>query len=202
MIEGLGSLSMSPLEDLLRRIRAGDQAAAAEFFRTYEPHVRRVVRARMRIDRLRRVSDSSDLCQAVLASFLIRAAVGGYVLAGSGALKALLARVAGNKVADLARKPEFQREIFPLAGPGERGIDPIALEAGPSSQLAFTELLEKAKSRLTESEQRIAELRQQGRRWAEIGAELGETADAVRKRLDRALKRITEELGLPELSDE
>jgi RNA polymerase sigma-70 factor (ECF subfamily) len=193
---------MSHLEELLQRLRAGDEAAAAEFFRTYEPHVRRVVRARMRIDRLRRVSDSSDLCQAVLASFLIRAAVGRYEIAGSGALKALLARVASNKVAELARRPEFQRSVYPIAGPDEEGVDPVAREAGPASQIAFNELFQRASELLTASERRIAELRQLGRGWTEIGAELGETADAVRKRLDRALKRIVQELGLPELSDE
>jgi DNA-directed RNA polymerase specialized sigma24 family protein len=99
---------MSRLRELVRRIREGDEEAAAEFFRTYEPHVRRVIRARLRIGGMRRVSDSSDLCQVVLASFLVGSAVGRYDVADTEAMKKLLARIAANRVIDLARKPEFQ----------------------------------------------------------------------------------------------
>ena len=64
---------MRRFQVLLDEIRAGDETAAEEFVRTYEPYVRQVVRARLRVMRLRHVADSSDFCQAVMASFLIRA---------------------------------------------------------------------------------------------------------------------------------
>ena len=65
-------ISMSRFQEILEQIRAGDATAAEEFVRTYEPYVRQVVRARLRVVRLRRIADSSDFCQAVMASFLIR----------------------------------------------------------------------------------------------------------------------------------
>jgi RNA polymerase sigma factor (sigma-70 family) len=193
---------MSRLQELLQRVRAGDEAAATEFFRTYEPHVRRVVRARMRVARLRRVSDSSDLCQVVLASFLVRAAVGQYEISDSDEMRKLLARIATNKVADVARKPEFRKPVQPLAGAGVEGVEPVAPGSGPASHLAWSELMQKAHELLTDSERRIADLRKQGRSWNEIAKELGQNPDAVRKQLDRTMRRICEELSLPELSDE
>ena len=66
--------------DFLRRVRAGDEQAAAELVRRYESAVRVEVRMRLADSRLRRVLDSMDLCQSVLASFFIRAAAGQYDL--------------------------------------------------------------------------------------------------------------------------
>jgi len=64
------------IADLIARVRAGDQAAAAELVRDYEPHVRRAVRIQLRDPRLRSVFDSADICQSVMASFFARLALG------------------------------------------------------------------------------------------------------------------------------
>lgn len=69
-----------PFAEFLRRIRAGDEHAAAELVRRYEPAIRLEVRLRLGDPRLRRVLDSMDICQSVLASFFVRAAVGQYDL--------------------------------------------------------------------------------------------------------------------------
>src|SRR5262249_31237363 len=50
----------------LRRVRAGERAAAAELVRRYEPQIRLEVRLRLRDRRLRRLFDSTDICQSVL----------------------------------------------------------------------------------------------------------------------------------------
>ena len=70
----------SPFQDLIRRVRAGDEVAAAELVRRYERHIRRVVRVRLVDPRLKRLVDSMDICQSVLASFFVRAALGQYSL--------------------------------------------------------------------------------------------------------------------------
>ena len=56
--------------ELMVRVRAGDDAAALEIVRQYEPLIRREVRLRLEDPRLRRALDSMDVCQSVLASFL------------------------------------------------------------------------------------------------------------------------------------
>ena len=193
---------MSRFEALLQRVRAGEEEAAAEFVRIYEPHVRRVVRARMRIARLRRVADSSDFCQAVMGSFLVRAAMGQYAVADSDQMRYLLGRIARNKVADLVRRPEYRVGAVPVAALGVPGVEPIAVGAGPASRLAWNELLEAVRDRLSAGERQVSELRAQGLAWAEVADRLGEKPDAVRNRLNRALKRIASELGLEELEDD
>jgi RNA polymerase sigma factor (sigma-70 family) len=193
---------MRQLHLLLDQIRAGDGDAAEEFVRTYEPYVRQVVRARLRVLRLRRVADSSDFCQAVMASFLIRATVGEYDVAGSIELKRLLGRMAINKVVDLARKPEFRRPVLTVSSPGVKGVEPIAPGPGPASQLAWTDLLQAVRARLTDSERSVSELRTEGLSWNDVAERLGEKADAVRNRLNRALKRIVRELGLEDINDD
>jgi RNA polymerase sigma factor (sigma-70 family) len=193
---------MSRLRELLGRIRAGDEAAVAEFIRIYEPHVRRVVRARLRLPGMRRVSDSSDLCQVVMASFLVGSAVGRYDVADTDGMKKLLARIAANRVIDLARKPEFRKPVVPVGGDGAGEVEVVAGGPGPASQVALHELIQKADRLLSESERPIAELRKEGLSWEEIGQRLGKSADAVRKSLDRAARRILLALGMEGSDDD
>jgi RNA polymerase sigma factor (sigma-70 family) len=193
---------MRPFQATLEKIRAGDAAAAEEFVRTYEPYVRQVVRARLRVARLRRLADSSDFCQAVMASFLIRLTVGEYDVAGSVELKRLLGRMAVNKVVDVARKPEFQHSVRAVSAPGVNGVEPIAREPGPATQLLWKDMIEAVRARLAENERSISELRVSGLSWNEVADRLGEKPDAVRNRLNRAVKRIVHELGLEEDDDD
>ena len=59
---------------LLARVRARDPEAAAELVRRYEPELRRKVRFWLRLHApgLRRLLDSADVCQSVLAGLFVR----------------------------------------------------------------------------------------------------------------------------------
>src|SRR6476469_3927983 len=87
--------------DFIRRIRQGDERAAEELIRRYEPEIRLEIRTllRLRDPRLRRVFDSMDICQSVLASFFVRAAAGQYELDRPEQLVRLLVAIARTKVA-------------------------------------------------------------------------------------------------------
>ena len=84
--------------DLIRRVRARDQGAAAELMRVYEPAIRRAVRVRLVDERMRRVFDSADICQEVLVSFFARAALDQYELETPEQLLKLLTTMARNKL--------------------------------------------------------------------------------------------------------
>ncbi len=56
-------------DDLVRRIRSGDEQAAEEIVRLYEPLVRRELRIRMTDRRLSKLFDSVDICQSIWSSF-------------------------------------------------------------------------------------------------------------------------------------
>ncbi|MHC5539816.1 RNA polymerase sigma factor, partial [Singulisphaera rosea] len=89
-------------QDLIGRVRAGEDTAAAELVRRFEPMVRRAARVRLADPRLGRVLDSMDICQSVMASFFVRAAMGQYELDTPDQLMRLLATMAKNKLANQA----------------------------------------------------------------------------------------------------
>jgi RNA polymerase sigma-70 factor (ECF subfamily) len=57
----------SAFHDLIRRVRAGDERAAQEIVRLYEPAIRREARVRLVDSRLRRLFDSMRVPQPVVA---------------------------------------------------------------------------------------------------------------------------------------
>jgi hypothetical protein len=77
-----------------------------------------------------------------------------------------------------------------------------ASDPNPSQLIADRELLETFRQRLSAEERRLANLRAQGRDWAEIAAALGATAQGRRKQQARAVDRVAKELGWDEGSYE
>jgi hypothetical protein len=69
-------------------------------------------------------------------------------------------------------------------------------EASPSRQVAGRELLLECRKRLSDEERELADLRAQGREWADIARERGGSPEALRKRLGRGLDRVAQQLGL------
>jgi RNA polymerase sigma factor (sigma-70 family) len=184
-------------EELMQRVRAGDDAAATLLVRRYETAIRRTVRFRLVDARLRRLCDSMDICQSILASFFFRAASGQYELDTPEQLLKLLAAMARNKVADEADKQRAARRDQRRTVPVQDDHD-VAAGATPSRLVAARELLQEAHRRLTPDERQLVELRGQGLDWAAIGAQLGGSPEALRKKLARAVDRVAGELGLDE----
>jgi RNA polymerase sigma-70 factor (ECF subfamily) len=186
--------------DFMRRIRAGDEQAAAELVRRYEPLIRRKIRINLEGQRLGRLLDSMDVCQSVLASFFVRAAAGQFDLENPQQLIKLLVTMARNKLATAATRQQRQRRDNRRVEPG--GGDELAQVAtpgaSPSRIVAGKDLLERVRRSLDPEERQIADLRGQGYAWAEVAAQMGGTAEARRKQLTRALERVTAELGLDE----
>ncbi len=184
--------------DLICRVRTGDHTAAAELVTRYMPAVRRVVRLKLRDSRARRVLDSMDVCQDVLASFFIRASSGQYDLDCPAKLVRLLVVMARNKLVSAGRVPFVARRERPGPSVDALFAGLATPEPSPSGQLAWKDLLHEVRKRLTDDERRLADRRAERCDWAEIAAEVGGTPDAVRKRLARALDRVSNQLGLEE----
>lgn len=167
--------------------------------RKYEDAIRRVVRIHLRDARMRRVLDSTDICQSVLASFFVRTALGEYELDTPDQLLGLLATIARNKLANQADRLTAQRrDIRRETSDGEQHEVVPARASDPSDQVAAKEILEKVRDRLREDERYLAEQRALGREWKDIAQELGSTDVALRKKLTRGLDRVMKELGLDE----
>jgi RNA polymerase sigma-70 factor (ECF subfamily) len=199
--------SPETFQALIARVRAGEEQAAAELVRRYEPAIRRAARVRLHDTRLNRLLDSMDICQSVMASFFVRAALGQFKLETPDQLLKLLATMARNKLAGQvqvhgAARRDFRR-VVANQGDGESredaGAERIAGHGPtPSRELAARELLEEALRRLSPEERRILDCREQGGEWSQIAAELRSSPEAIRKRLSRAVDRVAHELGLDE----
>ena len=190
----------SDFQDLIRRVRAGDQEAAFDLVRSYEPAIRRAVRIRLADTRLARAFDSMDICQSVMASFFLRTAMGQYELNGPEQLLKLLATMARHKLADQVDKERAEcrdNRRVEEGSPESRQL--LAAANSPSRQAAAQELLQEVQRRLSPEERQLVELRNQGVDWAAIAVKLGGSPEALRKRLARATDRVARELGLDEM---
>jgi RNA polymerase sigma factor (sigma-70 family) len=193
------STARDDYSEFIRRIRQGDERAAEELVRRYEPEIRLEVRGwlRLRNPALRRVFDSMDICQSVLASFFARAAVGDFDLDEPPQLIRLLVGMARNKVAEQARHHQRQRRDVRRVGDLDLQEGVLAGRQETPSRLASgRELLQKLRESLSEEERQIADLRGKGFDWAAIAVELGGTAEGRRKQLARAVGRVEGALGL------
>jgi RNA polymerase sigma-70 factor (ECF subfamily) len=188
--------------ELIERIRAGDDQAAAELVRRYEPTIRRVARVRLLDTRLQRVLDSMDICQSVFASFFVRAALGEYELEEPAQLLNLLVTMSKRKLVDRAREQGALRRDFHRLREGSlSNFSDIAAGVTPSQEVSAKELLQEFRKRLSPEEQGLADARAQGLDWNQIAADRGGTPEALRKRLVRGIARVGQELGLDGFQD-
>jgi DNA-directed RNA polymerase specialized sigma24 family protein len=184
---------------LMSRVQAGDPEAAVELLRQYEQEIRLEVRVRLRVQdgRVRRLLDSMDITQSVLASFFAGVTVGQFSPEHPQQLLGLLIAMARNKlltqVRDQRRQRRDVRRVQSLE-PADCQI-PAAGES-PSQVVAANELLGEFRKRLSDEEQLLSERRRDGQSWMAIADELGGTAEGRRKQLERAFSRVVRELNL------
>ncbi len=182
-----------PLDDsfqvLLGRVRTGDEDAAAQVVRRYEPALRRLIRMRLTDPHLTRLLDSVDVCQSVLANFFVRMAAGQFDLDTPEQLLKLLSVMARNRLLDhVARETAGRRDQRRTEG--EDALAGVAApQPSPSQVVAARDLLERVRASMSDEERFLADQRALGREWAEIALDTGDSAEALRKRLARAVDR-------------
>jgi RNA polymerase sigma-70 factor (ECF subfamily) len=186
---------VASFRDLFEQICRGDQQAAVELLHRYERDLRILARVRLTDPNLRRAIDSMDVCQSVFGVFFARAAAGLIELETPEQFLRLMATMIHNKVIDYARRfqsrrRDVRRQLDVNAGDMQlAGSDPTA-----SQVVSGRELLAKYEAQLTAEERQLAEMRKAGRKWEDIARELGSTPDSLRKRLSRAIERISRDM--------
>lgn len=192
----------SQFRTLMQRVRRRDEDAAQELVTRYESAIRRVVRIHLRDARVRRLLDSQDVCQSVLATFFLRTALGEYDLETPEQLIRLLTAITRNKLVNQVHHLNAQRRDIRRTAQfdGDEVCYPSSA-SDPSEQVSAREILEKVSERLAPEERYLAEQRAQGRTWGELAAEIGGTDVALRKKLTRALDRVLADLGLDRNGD-
>lgn len=186
--------------DLIRRVRAGDEHAARALVRDFEPLIRREVRLRLEDQELRRVLDTVDVSQSVLASFFLRTASGEFEFDRPDQLAAMLVKMTRNKVASAARKQYRMCRDTRRTQPHAGALDDLAsADPNPCESLAHEDLLASLRLRLSLEERRLADLRAHGCSWDDIARDLGGTPQSRRMQLTRGIERAGKELGIGEL---
>lgn len=183
--------------DLIRRVQAGDEQAATDLVRQYEPIIRMIVRRRLTDPRMRRLLDSLDICQSVLGTFFVGAAAGQFELSSPDDLLKLLATMARNKLISCARKQQAARRtpqgFEQAAGTNREAVDP---QPTPNQMASNKELFQEVLKRLSPEERRIQEMYAAGCSWPDIAKAIGGSPGALRMQFARALDRIKRQLGL------
>lgn len=185
--------------DWLQRIKGGDQQAAADLVRHFEPGLLRAIRVRLGHFRLSGVIDPRDVSQAVFGAFFHRAASAGLLIRSREHLGALLATMARNKTHDEARRHLAGRRDARLVRPvpHDQLSHIVSSDPTPSKVVASHELIEEMWRRFDDQERWLLEQRAKGRDWVAIAAECGGQADRLRKKLNRAMHRVLRELQIP-----
>ncbi len=184
----------------IERIRQGDEEAARELVGRFEKIIRCEIRVRLTDPALYRIFDSMDICQSVLTSFFVAAALGQYELDKPEDLVRLLVAMARKKLAFHSRKQRAQRRD--LRRTQHSGMETLlAVGDNPSNLVANREILAEFRRRLTEEERLLADLRAQGLGWETIADRHGGTSAGRRMQLTRAFKRVAKQLNLEECGD-
>jgi DNA-directed RNA polymerase specialized sigma24 family protein len=178
------------LPELINRVHAGDQEAASELVRVFEPHMLRIVRTQMReradYEVLRRDVSAADICQSVFMSLIVRLRQGRFELNSPEDLKKLLNAMTRLKIAAKARRRSVKwRDILGDDAP-QKAMDPCA---GPEKLVDDKDLYEVILKLFSLEELQILNGRLDGETWHQIAAAMGGTPDARRRQLERAIER-------------
>jgi RNA polymerase sigma-70 factor (ECF subfamily) len=183
---------------LIERVRRGDDDAATEIVRRYEPELRRFIGMRLTSPSVRRFVDSFDICQSVLARFFVHVTNEELDLSDPQKLKAMLLTIARNRVYDaVAWQHAGKRDARRLYAGGEEPLDGVPdADDTPSRILAAQEIVAAVYDAIAPEDRPLVEARMQGQDWAELAKTAGSTPEAVRKRVTRAIDRAAKDLGL------
>lgn len=175
---------------------AAREAAFEELMRLVMIYIRAGMGRRLRDHR-----ESADVCQSVAKSFVEDFEGGKLSFESEAQLAAYLQRVVQSKLADLARRDAAAKRgggarevrLDPPAGDGRGGWElgnARAPHVGASADLRRDEAYQYVLKGLTEEEQSIVRLRQQGLSWEQIARMVGGEAAALRQQFSRAQRRV------------
>ena len=172
-------MSVDSLQTLLDQLNRGDDKAAEQVFRAYEPYLRKVVR-RMLPDHLRPKFDSIDIVQSVWGDVFTVFREGGTSFAGVPQLRAFLVRATRNRFIDRVRQYQTAAN---REGSGAIELDelPARSQSRPSEAAIANELWEQLLQNCPAEYRPILRLRYAGASPREIAEQVGMHVGSVRR---------------------
>jgi RNA polymerase sigma factor (sigma-70 family) len=182
-------MSEEPLQALLERLCHGDDQAAEQVFRTYEPYLRKVVRRQLPA-RLRAKFDSLDIVQSVWADVLDGFRRAGWRFEDADHLRAFLVKATRHRFIDRYRQHQraLERERPLVEGEGDAG--PASPAPRPSEVARADDLWDKLLALCPPEHHDILRMKRQGLEAPEIAARTGLHEDSVRRLLRQLARRL------------
>jgi RNA polymerase sigma-70 factor (ECF subfamily) len=193
----MGDGSQDGFQDLMLRLRNGDQAAAGEVFNRFV--CRLVALARSQLDTwMRDRTDPEDVVQSVYKSFFTRFTAGQFDVASWESLWGLLALITVRKCANQAKHFQAGRRDFRREAAQGRVressplFDAVDRDPGPLEAAVLTETLECLLSSLDERGRLIVQLHLQGHEIPAISLQVERSQRTVRRALELARRQLEE----------
>ena len=177
---------------LIRLLSEGDEEAAAEVFRTYEPYLRMVVRQRLR-PKFRPKFDSVDIVQSVWVDMLDHFREGARRFDSPTHLKNFLVRATLNRFIDRLRSNRRAVEIERSIGSEAAASVPETHTPAPSEVEQAEELWTRMLELCPPAHRELLRLKRQGLPATEIGLRTGLNPGSVRRILAQLASRIAQE---------
>jgi RNA polymerase sigma-70 factor (ECF subfamily) len=180
-------MSEDRIEELLEKLCSGDDAAAEQVFRLYEPYLRTVVRRQL-TPALRARFDSIDVVQSVWADILSGFREAGWRFLNAQQLRAFLVQATRNRFIDRVRelRPALERE--------QRLMDHIkhlaSAEPRPSEETRASELWQQILDRCPPAHREILHLKREGKSLAQISEAVGLHPDSIRRVLRELARQV------------
>ncbi len=182
-------MTSNPLDSLLEKLSTGDDAAAEQVFRNYEPYLRMVVRRHLSPE-MRSKFDSIDVVQSVWVHLLKGFRDADRRFTDVNHLRAFLVQITRHRLIDRLRRirHSLEREQ-PLDGAGLEELLP-AENPQPADIVQADELWEQLLELCPPAHQEILRLKREGALTGEVAARTGLNEGSVRRILSTLAKRL------------
>jgi RNA polymerase sigma-70 factor (ECF subfamily) len=185
-------MSGDPLDTVLEQLCRGDDEAAEQVFRAYEPYLRLVVRRQLS-PRLRAKFDSADVVQSIWADVLHGFREAGWRFTSAAHLRAFLVKATRNRFIDRVRRHRRAVEHEqPLRDTDQGTLRPCA-EPPPSQVVQAEELWDQLLALCPPAHHELLRLKRQGHSLAEIAARTGLHESSVRRILYDLARRLAQQ---------
>lgn len=187
-------MSGEPLDALLEKLTSGDDAAAEQVYRSYEPYLRMVVRRQLSPD-LRAKFDSMDVVQSVWVHMLKGFREAGWRFADTTHLRAFLIRLTRHRFIDRLRRHRGELERGQSLADGDIDEALLADDPQPADILQADELWEQLLELCPPAHREVLRLKREGALTAEVAARTGLHEGSVRRILGTLSRRLARRQG-------
>lgn len=183
---------------LIARVRSGDNDAVMQVLDEYGSYIARATKMRLLSRRMRRVFETADIAQTVMKSFLVRIRddENQWQINKPGDLVGLLVTMTDHKVVSKIRRESALRRGGDKAKKSlEPGIDVGDDKPTPDEIAMLKEEADRCWDLLSEEAKALYKLRYEKElAWDEIGRAFRSSGEASRKKLERYLADVREQV--------